>query len=64
MIREEQKLRNYRSKIAERNKHIEILFEKIEVMHADILHLARLNSIDLGRIDDIEKKLNDKNKWK
>jgi len=61
---EERKLLRMMAKIAERDKHIENLLEKIEAIHADILHLARLNSIDLGRIDDLEKKLNDKNKWK
>ncbi|MBU3681648.1 MAG: hypothetical protein FGM16_06890 [Flavobacterium sp.] len=59
---EERKLLRMRVKIEEREKHIENLLEKIEVIHADILHLARLNSIDLGRIDELEKKLNDKNK--
>ncbi len=60
MIREEQKLRNYRSKIAERNKHIEILFEKIEVIRADIMHLTRLNSLYEEKVERLEKKLNQK----
>jgi cupin superfamily acireductone dioxygenase involved in methionine salvage len=60
MIREEQKLRNYRSKIAERNKHIEILFEKIEVIRADITHLTRLNSLYEEKVERLEKKLNQK----
>jgi|694.fasta_scaffold134854_3 hypothetical protein len=60
MINEENKLLKYRLKIAERNKHIEHFMDKINTIHFDIMHLARLNSLDEEKVERLEKKLNQK----